>query len=372
MNEIGQGSRVGAHGEGDRVLAVLELARWAPSGDNTQPWRFEIVDDRRVSVHGHDTRDWCVYDLEGRASQISLGALLESIRIAASGQGMRVSVSRRSGTSDARPVFDLVFDDSDAEPDPRLRYLTTRAVQRRPLSARRLEASDRQALEAVLSAGYSVRWVESRAEKLAFARLMFSSALVRLTCQEAFEVHRRVIEWGTAYSDDKLPEYAIGVDRMTGRLMRWAMQDWSRVRFLNRYLAGTWLPRLQLDLVPAMACGAHFVLLAERAPTTLDDFVAVGGELQRFWLEAERLGIRLQPESTPLIFTDYVRRGIAFTSDARPLRQASAVARRLRALIGDAALDRAVFMGRLGYGPPARARSHRLPLSALLLPARGR
>jgi nitroreductase len=21
---------------------ILDLARWAPSGDNTQPWRFEI------------------------------------------------------------------------------------------------------------------------------------------------------------------------------------------------------------------------------------------------------------------------------------------------------------------------------------------
>jgi hypothetical protein len=52
---------------------ILDLARWAPSGDNTQPWRFVIEADNRVAVHGRDTRDHCVYDLDGHASQVALG-----------------------------------------------------------------------------------------------------------------------------------------------------------------------------------------------------------------------------------------------------------------------------------------------------------
>ena len=69
----------------DSVLEnILEQARWAPSGDNTQPWRFEVVDPRHVVVHGFDTRSHCVYDLDGHPSQLSLGALLESMALAAS------------------------------------------------------------------------------------------------------------------------------------------------------------------------------------------------------------------------------------------------------------------------------------------------
>ena len=41
--------------------SILDLARWAPSGDNTQPWRFEIIDETRFVVHGFDTRSDCVY-----------------------------------------------------------------------------------------------------------------------------------------------------------------------------------------------------------------------------------------------------------------------------------------------------------------------
>ena len=48
------------------IEQILELARWAPSGDNTQPWRFEVLGDDHFVVHGFDTRDWCLYDIDGR------------------------------------------------------------------------------------------------------------------------------------------------------------------------------------------------------------------------------------------------------------------------------------------------------------------
>ena len=63
------------------VEQILDLARWAPSGDNSQPWRFEILDERRFVIHGHDTRSDCIYDLDGRPSQASLGALIETVEI---------------------------------------------------------------------------------------------------------------------------------------------------------------------------------------------------------------------------------------------------------------------------------------------------
>ena len=40
----------------DVLIKLLDLARWAPSGDNTQPWRFEIAGEGHIVVHGHDTR----------------------------------------------------------------------------------------------------------------------------------------------------------------------------------------------------------------------------------------------------------------------------------------------------------------------------
>ena len=75
---------------------ILELARWAPSGDNVQSWQFEVTAPTHLVIHASDTRHDCVYDLDGHPSQISFGALIETIAIAASAHGLRADVTRRA------------------------------------------------------------------------------------------------------------------------------------------------------------------------------------------------------------------------------------------------------------------------------------
>ena len=350
----------------DQIRQVLDVARWAPSGDNTQPWRFEISGDTTVVVHGFDTRSHCVYDLDGRASQISLGALLETMSIAASAHRWEMDFLRRAGQPDDRQTFDVAFSlSSDRVRDPLLDFVKTRTVQRRPMQARPLTEAEKSKLEACLAPRFSVRWLEGLQTKWQVANLMFSNAKVRLTMPEAFEVHRAVIEWGAQYSEDRMPDAALGADSLTTRLMRYVMKDWARVEFFNRYLAGTVAPRLQLDLIPGLACAAHFVLVDELTRGTIDDHVEAGRAVQRFWLTATQLGLHQQPEMTPLIFGSYVRAGMPFTRVPKVAALAGRVAARLKDVIG---VDpgRAVWMGRLGAGPAATARSVRLPLSSLM------
>jgi hypothetical protein len=107
-------------------------------------------------------------------------------------------------------------------------------------------------------------------------------------------------------------------------------------------------------------------LVARSAPRTLDDYVAAGRALQRFWLTATSLGLQFQPGYTPLVFSRYAREGVRFTGRVAALRRAARVKEALDRLLGaDAA--RTVFMGRIGSGPPAAARSLRLPLEQLLV-----
>jgi hypothetical protein len=151
-------------------------------------------------------------------------------------------------------------------------------------------------------------------------------------------------------------------------LMRWAMASWERIAFLNRYLAGTLAPRIELDLIPGLACAAHSVLVAQRTPVTLEDYVATGRALQRFWLTATSLGLQFQPQYTPLVFARYARDAVRFAASERALQQAQSIRAALDRLMGPDVAPRAVFMGRIGAGRPADARSVRLPLERLLQP----
>jgi hypothetical protein len=346
---------------------ILSLARWAPSGDNTQPWRFEILGDEHILVHGFDTRDHVVYDRDGHASQLAIGALLETIAIAATTQGRRVEISRRPDTSETHLVFDIQFTpDSSIVEESLAAHIKNRVVQRRPMSTKRLTADQKATLTAKLPSGFKVVWYESLPERWRMARFMFDNAKVRLTIPEGFEVHSTVIEWNAQFSEDKIPDQAVGVDPLTAKLMRWVMGSWSRVEFFNKYLLGDLPPRIQLDLLPGIFCSAHFALLADKPLKNIDDYLAAGRAMQRFWLTATELGLFIQPEMTPVIFTRYHRQELRFTQNEAANQRVNCLNQGLLKILVGHQIDHLYFMGRLGTGPAPRARSTRRPLADLI------
>jgi hypothetical protein len=349
------------------IAEILELARWAPSGDNTQPWRFEIIDDHHLVVHAFDTRDHCVYDLDGHPSQIAHGALLETLAIAASAHGLRAEFKRSLDSPATHPDYSVdLIPDRALTPDPLLPQIRQRSVQRRPMRTTPLKAAQKQALQDAVGKLYTVRWFEGGPQRWRLAKLMFDNAKLRLTLPEAYPVHRNIIEWNARFSDDKVPDQALGLDAMTLKLMRWVMTSWRRVEFFNTYLAGHLTPRIEMDLVPGLFCAAHFAILAQESPETADDYVDAGRAVQRFWLTATGLGLQLQPEMTPLIFSRYVREARAFSHQPGAMGTAAKLARRLSRQLPDKSMERAVFLGRVGNGRPPVSRSLRLSLERFL------
>ncbi len=345
---------------------ILDLARWAPSGDNSQPWRFEITSATSVTVHGHDTREHCVYDFDGRPSQISLGALLETLIIAASGYGMRAQISPRRAASDNRPTFDIdLIADPMIKASPLLPCITERTVQRRAMRMTALTLQQKTHLEAAVGAGYRVVWRESPADRARIALLLFRSARIRLTMPEAYKVHRDVIKFGARFSDDRIPDQALGLDPLATLAMRWMMASWPRIKFFNSYFGGTLLPRIELDLVPGFACAAHFAIVPAQPSHSIDDFVSAGSAVQRFWLAATREKLFIQPEMTPLIFGWYVAAARRFSTVTSLWDDAVELNRRWSSFLGAEVAGRAIFFGRIGMGSPPVARSLRLPLHIL-------
>tara|TARA_R110000787_G_scaffold74545_5_gene165676 strand:- start:2089 stop:4110 length:2022 start_codon:yes stop_codon:yes gene_type:complete len=363
---------------------ILDQARWAPSGDNTQPWRFEVIGADHLVVHTHDTRDWCVYDLKGRASQTAIGTLLENIAIAAQAEGLEATFRLRDQSRDRLPdrlpetdleadlesdsatqlTIDVHFASSQlAEAPPLLPFIKARTTQRRPFSGQHLSAAQKTLLETAVGDGYRVIWIEGRGKKWQMARLLLRTAGIRLTIPEVYKVHKKIIHWNARFSHDRIPDQALGADVLSLKMMQWALQSWARVKMLNRYFGGTLIPKIQLDLIPALRCAAHFVIVADTARSTTDMYLAGGRATQRFWLTATSQGLLLQPEMTPLIFAAYAREGVKFTDSPGKDTDADRVRTEFEALIGRG-VD-AVFMGRIGFGTAPVSRSLRKAIEQL-------
>lgn len=346
---------------------ILDLARWAPSGDNTQPWRFEIRSDFEVIVHAHDTRDHVVYDLDGWASQVSHGALIETLSLAATRFGLRTRTTIVDADDDGRVTYQVMLEHDPAiAEDALVAAIPVRTVQRQPMRHVRLSPEERRALEDS-ARPYSVVWFESWRERWKVAALNARNAHIRLTIPEAFAVHKAVIAWNATTSDDRLPDASLGADPVLLAVMRWAMASWERASFLNRYLGGTVMPRLTMDILPGMLCSAHFALIGTNEPDGVADRVAAGRAVQRFWLTATRLNLQVQPSYTPLVFARYARGQRRFTSVPEAAVVARDVATRLDRLLGAPAARRTAFMGRIGPSRVVKGRSLRLALDQLMV-----
>lgn len=355
-----------------KIERILDFARWAPSGDNVQTWKFEILTDHHVRVHGYDTRDWCLYDLQGHASYIALGALLETLKVAASSENLSMEWSlseapATSETSGETQLVDVTFSQEDiVSADSLLPYIKTRTVQRRPLRRNIIPQQVKHSLKESVGDDFKLIWIDGES-RWNMAKLLFKSAKIRLTTKEGYDVHSRVIEWSSRYSEDKIPDQAVGLDSLSLKLMRWALKSWGRVKFLNRYFAGTWLPRIQLDLLPGYACGAHFILVSRKPLNSVEDFLHGGQAVQRLWLKSASLGLQFQPEMTPLIFSQYSDAGIKFSESDKARVMADEVKASLQQYLAGEKVGRGVFMGRLGYGASPKSRSLRKPLEELLI-----
>lgn len=346
------------------VEQVLDYARWAPSGDNAQCWRFELISDTSFIIHATDTRDSVVYDLDGHSSHLAHGILLETIAIAASKFGLEANIEADL-TDDQNIKFSIQLSKNTIMTEsPLVPFIKMRAVQRRSMGTKKLTKQEKHELEQSLPDNFHVQWFESSAEKLAIAKLNFCNAKTRLTMKEAFSVHKEIIEWHAQFSETKIPEKALGVDWITARLMQWMFKDWNRIEFANKYLAGTILPRIQLDFIPSLKSSAHFALQSNKKITTTQEYIEAGRALQRFWLTTTKLGLGFQPEQTPVIFARYLNEEIKFTEDLAVVDNAKKGRSMFNNIVRNA--DNTIFLARVGRSERPKSRSTRLPLDKLM------
>lgn len=354
---------------GSEIEHILDLARWAPSGDNSQPWRFKILGEDRVSVAVTREED-DIYDYNnGQPTLLATGMLLETMRIAASRFGRTAQWEYLGPRGRGHEIEVRLPKRPSIVEDPLYPYITIRSVDRTPYRRRRLSDEQKDALSRALGDELDIRWYESRIKRWRAARINAMATDIRLRLPEAFRVHKRILDWNQRFSRDRVPAAAVGVDPLTLKLMKFVLRNWPRADFFNRYLAGTAMPRIQLDLIPGMFCAGHFTIERRQSAAPGDEFKSLlraGQAIQRFWLTAVEKGLSMQPAIAPLIFSWYAVGG-EYLSDKAIKRKALALAGRLAQA---EALEpgRALFRGRVGWParPTVGARSIRKPLKSLI------
>jgi hypothetical protein len=349
--------------------AILNIARWAPSGDNAQPWRFCIRGDRDLDVFVQRANPNIYEYRDGEPTLLSAGGLLENIKLAAPAFGLKARW-RFMGSAEGIDRIAVHFSDSEASPTSELlREITRRSVDRRPFKMRALTWQQKEWLAGALGEGMQVDWFESLSQRRAIAALSGLATRIRLAIPETFQVHRSIVDWENSESEHGIPSQALGLDPVTLLLTRWSMASWERTRFMNLMGAPTFAS-LQMDALPGLFCASYFVIRLKRYSSEPNkafmETLEAGQSIQRFWLTASQLGLAMQPCVAVLAFWVYAATGRNFTASTMARKTAVRLSQEAEAVLGRN--EEVVFLGRIGWprGQVA-SRSTRLPLKQLLV-----
>jgi nitroreductase len=347
---------------------ILDAARWAPSGDNAQPWSFEIKGENDVMVSIHRERGNVYEYRDGEPTVISAGTLLENIAIAAPAFGRAASWTYTGSDAGAHRIAVHLAPGPTAR-DPLLAEIPKRSVDRRPYRMRPLPSEVRAVLSEAAGPDMAVEWHESLTARRRIASLTNQATDIRLRIPEAYDVHRRIVDWDRLESPTGIPARALGLDAMTLKIMRWSMAEWKRTDFGNR-MGSTVFAGLQMDVLPGICSAAYFAFRPRagvaRGAERIAQLLRAGQSVQRLWLTASQLGLAMQPCQAVLAFTHYGAAGEAFTNRARERASAERLARNAEKIL--ARPEELVFLARIGFAGARvqRSRSTRKELASLI------
>ncbi len=138
-----------AAGQGeDPRRRALSFALLAPNPHNRQPWLVDLREDGVVTLLVDTARLLPHTDPFSRQITIGLGCFLELMRMAASHDGQRVTITpfpegEDPAALDARPVARAVFTpDASVEPDPLFAHVLDRRSNKEPYDTGRALAGD--------------------------------------------------------------------------------------------------------------------------------------------------------------------------------------------------------------------------------------
>ena len=337
---------------------ILDIAVYAPSGDNAQPWRF-VCNGNTVFIYNLPDRDATLYNFRQRGSYVGHGALIENICIAAAHEGLETAVAYFPGPALCVAKIELTPDSKKEQ--PLYDMIKLRSCNRKPYDMKPLGPRDMTLIQdSVGHSGVSLVLIDDKEDISKLAVAVATNERVLMEHKGLHDFLFSMIRWSRS-EEQRSPGLFIRTMEFPGPvriLLKYVISHWSLLKVLNLIGMSKSIAQQSGAVYKASSVVGALIIDSDADQAYID----AGRVLQRIWLTATLSGLSMQPITAIPYLRDRVEAGESemFSVEHRTLiRQAYAVMVRAFGIRREERHIAMVF--RLGRGEKPSATSHKLP-----------
>lgn len=348
----------------DHIKQIIQAAVLAPSGENSQPWKF-VVKDNFIYLYNVPERDLSFYNFKQYGSYVAHGAAIENILITASYLGYKCLIDLFPNTEDENLVASIKLERSNPSEDPLFSSIPKRVSNRKAYRVVPLENEQREALFSSVRniSGVKFYLIEDKEAIKQLALVGSTNERIMLEARQVHDFFFDHLNWTEKEELEKRYGFYIKTLELPPPIVIAfkLFKHWPVMRFLNLIGFTKLVEKGNADLY-ATASAFGIIAIDNAQPK---NFVLAGRATQRIWLMATKLGLGFQPLTGILFFMQKISG--AEDKDFSQ-KHVELIKSRYETVRSTFKLEQGTvaMMFRIGTADPPSARSNRLPFEKFI------
>lgn len=275
------------------IQKIIEESVYAPSGDNSQPWRF-LVQENLIKIFSVPERDNPLYNFNQNGSLVAIGALIENLVISSSALGYNVDVELSKEDMRETPVALLSLVKSDKQEDQLYSWIRRRTTNRKAYGSKKLTSAEKESLSHLSDLeSINIHLIEERESINKIAEAVSVNEKVVLENKELHNYFFAHVRW--TEEEERRERSGLYVETLElSKFQKFGFKlfsHWFAMKFFNRL---SFADMVAKDNARIYASSSAFgvISMPSRSP---QEFIIAGRVMQRLWLKATELGLSLQP-----------------------------------------------------------------------------
>ncbi|MBI5306610.1 hypothetical protein HZB04_03440 [Candidatus Wolfebacteria bacterium] len=281
----------------DIIKNILEYAVNAPSGNNSQPWKFKVKENK-IYIYNVPDGDITPYNFDQKGSYIAHGALIENISIISLKYGYSANIEIFPNKNHNDIVAIITLKKTELKENQLFDHIFNRATNRRIYQKTPLKSEHKEEILKIhqeIDKSGKIKLIEDieKIKKVAWAlglheRLIFENEMIHnivfssvLWSEKENAEKRKGLYIKTRFPD--MPSFMLPIMKI--------FKSWLFVNIVNKIGLAK-----KIQKQSAESCISSSALCAILIDEETNEAYLRGGRLlQRIWLTATKLGLSIQP-----------------------------------------------------------------------------